>query len=110
MKTTTSTTTAGATRLEPVRFRTAAQIQIEAEAQERQKVERIERGQHLYAKIKRASKYYGQTPAGALFKVFIDARNTGDEYVVKGGPGGQYRLVDVNLIVKGDDGRELKIS
>lgn len=105
---------AATTNLEPVRFRSAAEIQTEAEAYEREnaerierKAERIERGQHLYAKIKRSSKYYGQTPPGALFAVFLEP---GDSYVVKGGPGGQYRLTDVNLFIKDDDGRELKIS
>lgn len=64
--------------------------------------------QQIYAKIKRSSKYYGQTERGELFKVHI-APQGGWEYVVKGGPGGQYRLSDVNLFVV-EDGQELRIA
>ncbi len=48
----------------------------------------------LCAEIKRSSKYYGQTAAGELFPVSIVG---GGEYVVQGGPGGQYRFKDVWL-------------
>lgn len=105
---TTSTTDAGAARLGPVRLRSAEEVHAAADAWAREKAERLERGQQLHAKIKRTSRYYGQGAPGALFKVFIDVHQ--GDYVVQGGPGGQYRLADVNLYVKGDDGRELKIS
>lgn len=74
----------------------------------RQKAEKVKRGQQLYAKIKRSSKYYGQGKAGALFEAFVEAGEpTG--YLVQGGPGGQYKLSDVDLyIVEG--GREVRIS
>lgn len=75
---------------------------------QRKKQEQANAGQQLHAKIKRSSKYYGQGQLGALFPVFIDAQNKG-EYVVQGGPGGQYRLTDVNLFVV-DNGVELRIS
>ncbi len=62
--------------------------------------------QQIFAKIKRSSKYFGQGD-GKLFKVTIDG---GDwEYRVKGGPGTQYRLVDVNLYVV-EEGNEIRIS
>lgn len=68
----------------------------------------VRSGQLLYAKIKRSSKYYGQGEKGALFEVFVEAGHP-EAYVVQGGPGGQYRLSDVNLFVV-KDGRELRIS
>lgn len=73
--------------------------------------------QQLYAKIKRSSKYYSeQMPMakkdpglwGWPFEVSIEYQTFGD-HVVQGGPGGQYRLCDVNLFVI-DDGKELRIS
>lgn len=66
-------------------------------------------GQQIYAKIKKSSKYYGQTKPGALFPVFVDA-GIRDDYKVQGGPGGQYRLVDVNLFVLDDAGHECRIA
>lgn len=77
-------------------------------AYEEEKAEMVKRGQQLFAKIKRTSKYYGQTASGALFPVFVEA-GYAEGYVVKGGPGGQYRLRDVNLFVV-EDGREMRIS
>lgn len=65
--------------------------------------------QQIHARIKKTSKYYGQTKPGALFPVFI-RRDEFDDYHVTGGPGGQYRLADVNLFVVGEDGHELKIA
>ena len=80
----------------------------EAESYERSKAEKVRSGQQLYAKIKRSSKYYGQGERGALFEVFVEAGNPA-AYLVQGGPGGQYRLADVNLFIV-DDGREVRIS
>jgi hypothetical protein len=80
----------------------------EAESYKRTKAEKVKSGQQLYAKIKRSSKYYGQTEHGALFEVFVEAGNPA-AYLVQGGPGGQYRLADVNLFIV-DDGREVQIS
>jgi len=65
-------------------------------------------GQQLYAAIKRTSKYYGQTDPGERFPVYIDPAERSD-YKVKGGPGGQYWLSDVQLFVI-VDGRELRIA
>ena len=64
-------------------------------------------GQRLYAEIKKSSKYASQIALcrsngyGYPFKVRIgyDA----DGYIVKGGVGGRYRLVDVSLyVIEGD--------
>lgn len=65
----------------------------------------------LYAKIKKNSKYYNQNgfaKADGEFPFPVAIRKSGDGYVVKGGPGGQYRLADVNLFVK-EGGSEIRI-
>ena len=80
----------------------------ECERHDAEKAEQVKRGQQLYAKIKRSSKYYGQAAPGARFKVFVEAGNP-SAYLVQGGPGGQYRLADVNLFIV-QDGREVRIS
>lgn len=86
------------------------------EQQQREKEAAINRGQQLFAEIKKSSKYFHQNdcaknePArwgGFPFKVFIDPR-CGD-YCVQGGPGGQYRLDDVNIFVV-EGGRELRVA
>lgn len=107
-ETTSITNDVGATRLGSVRLRSIEQRRAEAERYEAEKAERLERGQQLYAKIKRTSKYFGQGEKGALFKVFIEAGHS-DAYLVQGGPGGQYRLSDVNLYIV-EDGCEVRIS
>jgi hypothetical protein len=77
------------------------------EEHRREKAEKVKRGQQLYAKIKKASKYYGQGERGALFEVFVYTGHR-EGYVVQGGPGGQYRLADVNIYVV-EDGSEMRI-
>ncbi|WP_337881742.1 hypothetical protein [Chromobacterium haemolyticum] len=69
------------------------------DAYEKEREAMVTKGQQLYAKIKRSSKYYGQTKPHEVFCVYIVAEPCGGEYVVQGGPGGQYRLRDVNLFV-----------
>lgn len=63
--------------------------------------------EQVFARLRKSSKYYyqkrfakdrGEYP----FRVTL-RENYGDEYVVKGGPGGQYRLSDVDLFVVRDD-------
>jgi hypothetical protein len=60
-------------------------------------------GQQLYASIKESSKYHSQNKLakqqgyGHPFPVRFQA--VSDAYVIKGGPGGQYRLEDVELYV-----------
>jgi hypothetical protein len=86
------------------------------EEYDRDKAETVRFGQQLFAKIKRSSKYYNQNEwaeaepkrwGGFPFKVRVDP--TYGEYCIQGGPGGQYRLADVNLFVV-EGGRELRIS
>lgn len=79
------------------------------EAYEREKAEKVKSGQQLFARIKRTSKYYGQGERGALFPVYVEAGRSEESYVVQGGPGGQYRLKDVNLFIV-DDSREMRIA
>ena len=78
------------------------------EAYKAAKAEKVKSGQQLFAKIKRSSKYYGQGEKGALFEVFVEGGHP-EAYLVQGGPGGQYRLADVNLYIV-DEGREVRIS
>ena len=70
---------------------TADEIRQLKEEQKR----RSESGTQLVAQIKRSSKYFGQGKEGARFPVSIQSDSCG--YVVLGGPGGQYRLADVNV-------------
>lgn len=87
-----------------------------AEEHERAQAHQVRLGQQLYAKIKPTSKYFLQNDwamaeaarwGGFPFMVRIDPAY--GEYCVQGGPGGQYRLEDVNLFVV-ENGRELQIS
>ncbi len=70
--------------------------------------------QQLYAKIKRSSKYHHQNEHakssghGLPFKVHVLPHPS--DYCVQGGPGGQYRLSDVNLFIKDENGKEMRIS
>lgn len=73
--------------------------------------------QQLFAKIKKSSKYFGQNETaiqkperygGFPFPVRVVGFDQFG-YVVKGGPGGQYRLADVSLFIVDQD-RELQIS
>jgi len=70
----------------------------------------------LYAKIKRSSKYYDQNSFAIQkgefpFPVVIEEgyyTKEQDFGCVRGGPGGNYRLTDVNLFII-DNGREIRI-
>lgn len=65
-------------------------------------------GQKLLARIRPSSKYYGQGDEGLLFPIAIASRN---EYGVVGGPGGQYRLNDVDLFaVFAEDSDPIQIT
>lgn len=60
----------------------------------------LEQGQHLFARIRASSKYHDQTDNGEIFPIVI---GPGPDYKVQGGPGGQYRLQDVDLFVAFDE-------
>jgi len=69
-------------------------------------------GQQLYAEIKKSSKYAHQAtwaksqgPYPFPVRVGYDG---GDLYCVAGGPGGAYRLADVNLYVI-EDGKKVRV-
>ena len=65
-------------------------------------------GQRLLARIRPTSKYSGQGDDGALFPVAVASV---DEYCVVGGPGGKYRLRDVDLFaVFSDDVAPIQIT
>lgn len=69
-------------------------------------------GQQLYAEIKKSSKYahqvsWAKSQGEYPFPVRV-MNDRGGEYCVAGGPGGQYRLSDVNLYVI-QDGKKLRI-
>ena len=73
----------------------------------RRRNELLTTGQQLYAKIRSTSEYAHQNPGGEPFPVRL--MPVFGAYAVQGGPGGQYRLTDVELFVI-ENGVELKIS
>jgi hypothetical protein len=69
-------------------------------------------GQQLYAGIKKNSRYASQVAWAERdgeypFRVHI--QDVVGDYCVQGGPGGQYRLIDVNLYVV-DNGKQCRIK
>jgi hypothetical protein len=63
-------------------------------------------GQQLYALLKKTSEYAHQT--NKLFEVRV-CKAPYDDYVVHGGPGGVYRLRDVNFYVI-EDGKQFRLN
>lgn len=64
--------------------------------------------QQIVARIKKSSKYHGQTKPGEWFDVrFITDRTCG--YSIKGN-NNQYRLIDVAIGVRLDDGSIITIK
>ena len=63
-------------------------------------------GQQLYAHLKKSSDYAHQTDK--LFPVVV-CKAPYDDYIVHGGPGGVYRLRDVNFYVI-EDGKQYRLS
>lgn len=74
-------------------------VAMQAEEDARQlKIQQLQAtGQKLFARIRPSSKYYGQGGEDFLFPVVI---TSSPEYRVSGGPGGQYRLKDVDLFAE----------
>ncbi|ACB28234.1 hypothetical protein [Methylobacterium radiotolerans] len=69
----------------------------------------------LFAKIKKSSKFYHQNAwakAQGRFPFPVEVQQDALGYVIKGGPGGQYRVRDVNLfaIVKDQRGGTVEIK
>lgn len=69
--------------------------------------------QQIYAKIKRSSKYAHQNKTAAEghwgLPFAVEISSIDDSYCVSGGPGGKYRLSDLNLFII-DDGKEVRIA
>lgn len=84
----------------PLRVVDAEQMRREFAAIEARQAVLTQDGQQLLARIRPTSKYYGQGDEGTLFPVCIGPAG---EYCVIGGPGGQYRLSDVDLFAVFDD-------
>ena len=96
------------------------EIAAEDEAYRADIARRATVGTRLVAKIKKSSKYFGQSSladrlAGRprtdaeFFPVVVLGDGPGD-YVLAGGPGGRYRLEDVDLYALVGDGKRIKIK
>jgi hypothetical protein len=66
--------------------------------------EEVDKNQKYFAKIKKGSKYESQISwakaqkhIGYPFPVRLTERGPLDQYCIKGGPGGQYRVEDIDL-------------
>ncbi|WP_300650587.1 hypothetical protein [Hydrogenophaga sp.] len=86
----------------PLRVIDGEQMRKEFATLEARRAVLTEHGQKLLARIRPSSKYYGQGQGDALFAVCIGQSG---EYSVLGGPGGQYRLSDVDLFAVFEDGK-----
>lgn len=86
----------------PLRVIDVEQMRKDFQAMEARAVELTRTGQKLLARIRPTSKYHGQGTADELFPVCI---GPGSDYVVLGGPGGQYRLRDLDLFAVFDEGK-----
>lgn len=86
----------------PLRVVDVDKMRQEFAAIEARQAALIHDGQRLLARIRPTSKYYGQGDEGALFPICIGPAG---DYCVLGGPGGQYRLLDVELFAAFDDKR-----
>lgn len=87
---------------------TREQLEVMARMEEAAFEESWAVGTLLWAEIRRSSKYAGQADEGEKFPVFIGPDGPRGQYVVKGGPGGQYRLADVLLYAQlTDDTQQL---
>lgn len=63
-------------------------------------------GQQIVARIKRTSKYYGQTQPGAWF----DVRVVDDRSYRLRGNNNNYRIADVNLAVRLESGEVIELK
>jgi len=86
----------------PLRVVDVNQMRDEFAAIEAKREVLTQHGQKLLARIRPSSKYYGQGDEGAMFSVCI-GQGGKSSYTVLGGPGGQYRLSDVDLFAIFDE-------
>lgn len=77
--------------------------------------EGLDRSKKYFAKIKKTSRYAGQIGwakvqkhIGYPFPVRLTDRSAMEQYCIKGGPGGQYRIEDVDLYIE-RDGKFVKV-
>lgn len=86
----------------PLRTYDRDQLRHELAAVEARREVLTMQGQRLLARIRPSSKYYGQGKEDAVFAVCVGPSG---EYCVLGGPGGQYRLSDVDLFTVFEEGK-----
>ena len=84
---------------------TSQSNELDAPERETRELETYESG--LFAEIKKTSEYYGSQGGGDPFPVNLYADG---EYIVHGGPGGRYRLSDVDLYWANNAGLFFKIK
>ena len=84
----------------PLRVIDREQMRKDFETIEARQAELTRSGQKLMARIRPTSKYHGQVTEDELFAICI---GPAAGYCVVGGPGGQYRLSDVDLFAVFDD-------
>lgn len=89
----------------PLRVIDVEQMKKDFQAIEARQAELTRTGQKLLARIRPTSKYYGQGGQGTEDELFAVCIGPGSEYIVVGGPGGQYRLADVDLFAVFDEGK-----
>ena len=99
---------------------TLEEIEAEDAARRADIARRAAAGTRLGAKIKKSSKYFGQSSVAdrlagrprtdpEIFPVIVVDDGPRD-YVLAGGPGGRYRLEDVDLYALVGDGKRIKIK
>jgi hypothetical protein len=85
----------------PLRMINTEEMRKEFDQIEARQAALMNNGQRLLARIRKSSKYYfGQGEGDALFPISIGFAG---DYCVHGGPGGQYRLKDVDLFAVFDE-------
>ena len=96
------------------------EIAAEDEAHQADIARRSAAGTRLVAKIKKSSKYFGQSSVAdrlagrprtdAEFFPIVVVDDGPCDYVLAGGPGGRYRLADVDLFAVVVGGKRIKLN
>lgn len=99
---------------------TLDEIEAEDEANRADIARRSAAGTRLVAKIKNSSKYFGQSSVSdrlagrlrtdAAFFPIVVVDDGPCDYVLAGGPGGRYRLADVDLFAVVAGGKRIKLN